>query len=439
MIRTGPPMVSSLSSAATTAGAKCYDLQVPPSSMISTDAPLRLCMVTTFYPPYSFGGDAIFVQRLSHALADLGHQVDIIHSVDAFLALGGTPGSFPSPTHPRVRVHALSSKAGLLWPLSVQQLGSPTFEASQLKELLAKPYDVINFHNISLIGGPDILAYGKAIKLYTFHEYWLVCPMHILYRFNREPCTRRTCIACTLVHRRPPQMWRYTGKLPRALQHVDAFLPLSDFAAEQHRPLGLDAKMRRISPFVPPEPLGALQDPGPAPYFLFVGRLEPLKGVRELIESFDLPFPAELWIAGAGQESAKLRQLAAGNPRIRFLGHVAGPALASLYRNAIATVVPSLCYEVAPLVILESFRQRTPVIARHIGGMPETVATSGGGLTFMNSRELTSAMHKLIEEPATRNQMGDQGFDALARNWSLAAHLDRYLAIIHEIAANRQS
>src|SRR5207237_10584141 len=30
---------------------------------------MRFCMVTTFYPPYHFGGDAIFIQQLSNELA----------------------------------------------------------------------------------------------------------------------------------------------------------------------------------------------------------------------------------------------------------------------------------------------------------------------------------------------------------------------------------
>ncbi len=34
-----------------------------------TDRPLRFCMITTFYPPYSFGGDAVYVHRLSNELA----------------------------------------------------------------------------------------------------------------------------------------------------------------------------------------------------------------------------------------------------------------------------------------------------------------------------------------------------------------------------------
>ncbi len=40
---------------------------------------LRFAMITTFYPPHHFGGDAIFVQRLAQALARRGHSVDVIY------------------------------------------------------------------------------------------------------------------------------------------------------------------------------------------------------------------------------------------------------------------------------------------------------------------------------------------------------------------------
>ena len=50
---------------------------------------LSIVMFTTFYPPYSFGGDAIGVQRMARALTARGHDVTVVHDEDSYLVLGG--------------------------------------------------------------------------------------------------------------------------------------------------------------------------------------------------------------------------------------------------------------------------------------------------------------------------------------------------------------
>ena len=99
-------------------------------------------------------------------------------------------------------------------------------------------FDVIHFHNVSLAGGPGVLEYGDAVKLYTTSEHWLVCPMHVLFRYNREPCVEPHCLRCTVAFRRPPQLWRYTGLLERAVKHVDLFLSPSRFTLRRIVPVG---------------------------------------------------------------------------------------------------------------------------------------------------------------------------------------------------------
>ena len=114
----------------------------------------------------------------------------------------------------------------------MHQTGGPSFGASLVRRILDQPYDVIHYHNVSLMGGPEVLTYGNALKLYHGPRYWLVCPTHVLYRYQREPCARPTCLSCTLAHHRPPQLWRYTNKLASAVVHVDAFLALSQFSIQ---------------------------------------------------------------------------------------------------------------------------------------------------------------------------------------------------------------
>src|SRR5687767_2284033 len=154
--------------------------------------PLRFCMVTTFYPPYNFGGDGIAVRRLATALAERGHHVEVAHCVDSYEML--RPRDVPAPStstyedHPSIVHHGLRSRAGMLSPLITQQTATPGLKRARLRRLLAGGnFDVVHFHNASLIGA-TALAYSGATTLYTMHEHWLVCPTHVLWRFNREPC-----------------------------------------------------------------------------------------------------------------------------------------------------------------------------------------------------------------------------------------------------------
>lgn len=125
------------------------------------DRPLRFCMITTFYPPYNFGGDGIYVHRLCNELARRGHHVEVIHCVDAYRLLARHEPENSYEDHPNVTVHGLKSPYGSLSPLATQQTGSPFFKSQRLREILNKGFDVIHYHNISLVGGPKILEYGS--------------------------------------------------------------------------------------------------------------------------------------------------------------------------------------------------------------------------------------------------------------------------------------
>ncbi len=351
---------------------------------------LRFAMVTTFYPPFCFGGDAIYVRSLAHSLARHGHTVDVLHDVDAFHALGGSADLLPLEEPEGVRVHALRSRSALLSCLATQQLGHPVVHRRQIRQLLeTHDFDVIHFHSVSLVGGPGILAYGDAIKLYTAHEHWLVCPTHVLWRHGRELCDERQCFSCVLRHRRPPQLWRRAGLLERKSRHVDAFLSPSRFSADKHAAFGFERELQVMPLFLPDEPAAPEPD-GPGddasrPFFLFVGRLEKIKGLQEVIPLFGKDAPADLWIAGRGEYEPELRRLARGHS-VRFLGMRSPGQLRSLYTRTLALLAPSLCYEVFPMVVLEAFRDGAPVVARRRGPYPEMIEHSGGGAAVRDTR-----------------------------------------------------
>jgi glycosyltransferase involved in cell wall biosynthesis len=395
-------------------------------------------MITTFYPPYSFGGDGMFVRALSSELAMRGHHVEVVHCLDAYRFLARQEPTRVLDDHPNVIVHGLKSPFGFLSALATHQTGLPLFKSARLRQILDRGFDVIHYHNISLVGGPKVLEYGRGLKLYTMHEYWLGCPTHVLFKFNREACTHRQCVLCSLTYKRPPQWWRYTGLLESALKHVDVFISPSRFGKDIHRTMGLDIPIVRLANFVSPAGTTSASASGDqeldAPYFLFVGRLEKLKGVQTIIPVFRHYRKAKLLIAGQGRLESQLRELAAGSPNIRFLGYQSDCRLSALYRGAVAVIMPSLCYESLPLVLLEAFREGTPVIVRNLGGMPEVVEESGGGFVFTTEEELAAAMDQLLADPSRRQTLGARGYQAYRQNWTPEVHVERYLALIREVA-----
>lgn len=395
----------------------------------------HICMVTTFYPPFHFGGDAVAVQRLARALARAGHRVTVVHDVDAYRALGGVPRAEPAEEDD-VRVLRLESRCGALSPLLTQQLGRPVMHARTLRRLMsAEQFDVVHFHNVSLIGGPGALRLGgEAVRLYTAHEHWLVCQTHVLWRHDRELCTARQCIRCALHHGRPPQLWRHVGTMERALRHVDTFIAMSEFSRAKHREFGFPYEMEVLPAFLPDEDPSAATTPAPSPharpYFLYVGRLELIKGLDDVIPLFSDYADADLLVAGDGGHAGELRALTGGNPHVTFLGQIPADQLRGYYQHAIAVIVPSRCFETFGLTLIEAFQQGAPVIARDIGPFPEIVRQARAGLLFSTREELGAAMRRLQREPGLRTALSRAGREAFAARWTERVAVQRYLEVV---------
>ncbi len=391
-------------------------------------------MVTTFYPPYNFGGDGMGIIRLSQALVRRGHHVTVIHDGDAYVALAErTPTTGFAVDG--VEVVTLRSGLGAVSTLLTQQSGRPLVHGRQIQAVLdAGRFDVTVFNNISLVGGPGILRLGRGATIYMAHEHWLVCPSHVLWRHGREVCTGRECLRCVLSYRRPPQLWRYTGFLERELRHVDRFVAMSEFSRAKHKEFDFPRDMTVVPYFLPDTddaPLPANEtSPHDRPYFLFVGRLEKIKGLDDVLPVFDRFDRADLLIAGDGDYADTLRAIAGDNPRIKFLGRVSPTDLSRYYRHAAALIVPSVCFETFGIIIIEAFRQGTPVVARRIGPFPEILDKAGAGDLFESPAELESALHRYLDEPDRRSRLSHAAVTAFRTHWSESAVLPQFMQVV---------
>lgn len=407
------------------------------------ESPLSVCIVSTFYPPYNFGGDGIYAHRLANGLARRGHHVTVLHSPAAYEMFARKAPTEPYRDHPNVTVHPVHTPLGKWGLLAVQQTGRPGMQARALRRWLHnEAYDVIHYNNVSLLGGPHVFRYGRGLKLCTLIEHWLVCPMHVLWKFNREVCTQPTCIRCQLAGHRPPQLWRHTGLMRRAARHIDAFLGPSVFTIRMHQERGLRGTMIQLPLFypepLPPSEAAATLNDG-RPYFLFSGRLEKIKGVQDIIPVFR-PLPeVDLLIAGTGDFEGELRSLSATAPNIKFLGRVNHKQLQALYRGAVATVVPSLCYETFGLIVAESFAAATPVIVYAQSSLDELVRTYGGGLLYRTPTELRAAIEELRRSPALRERLGREGRAAYEAEFAEEVFLNHYVSLTRALLEKKRA
>lgn len=398
---------------------------------------LSIVMFTTFYPPYSFGGDAIGVQRMARALAARGHDVTVVHDEDSYLILGGKVQAEGPPDG--VRRIGLRAKNGFVSNLLTQQLGRPVVHGARIREILSerKP-DIIWHNNTSLIGGPGLLPMGEGLKVYEAHEHWLVCPSHVLWRYGRELCDEKHCLKCQLSFRRPPQLWRHTGMLDRALDHMDLIIAKSEFSRAKHAEFGLRQDMTVLPYFLPDLPELAEPYTGhPRPYFLFVGRLEKIKGLQDVFPAMDRYPDADLLILGDGDYADELKRLAGDRKNIQFLGRKSPDELNAYYRGALGLIVPSVCYETFGIILIESFRLGTPVIARRLGPFPEIVERSGAGALFETGDELVDAMRSIQSDPDTRAARSDAARKAFGEVWREDRVLEAYGAAFARAAQRK--
>lgn len=166
--------------------------------------------------------------------------------------------------------------------------------------------------------------------------------------------------------------------------------------------------------------------------FLFVGRVSPEKGIDSLLDAFALvgPGDTQLHIVGPYDSSygraCIVKIPAALRKRVFFHGPLLGEALTEMYRAASVVIIPSICYENLPNVLLEAMAHSRPVILSNSIHMEESFWNSTGAISFDagNSAALAREMERLTEDVSARGNLGTVMRDYAIENYSPSKHLE---------------
>jgi phosphatidylinositol alpha-mannosyltransferase len=172
-----------------------------------------------------------------------------------------------------------------------------------------------------------------------------------------------------------------------------------------------------------PEPLEGWKADGPT--LLFVGRLEPRKGLAYLVRAFLRLKPAfprlRLLVVGRDDRHTQDKAMAMVPPRLRtdlvFVGAVPQADLPSYYASADVFCAPSLGGESFGIVLAEAMAVGLPVVCSDIGGYRDLVHDGVDGLLVppRDPEALAAALAGLLDNPARLAAMGQAAATAARR------------------------
>lgn len=399
---------------------------------------LRFLMVSTYYPPYYYGGDAMHVYYLANELAKNGHEVDVVYNLSLY-ELRAKSGKRENQyiNHESIRLHPLRSPLARVSWGSLLTFGTYYPLAKKISSIKnsIKP-DVIHNHNVDGIGINCFDLEAPSV-LYTAHDKWLVCPLNNLIKSDKSFCQHKSnCIICAIKSKRPPELWRYYRSLIKKFHNIDAIITPSDYMKGLLSNYSIPTKIKTIPNFAP-HSIETVKPVFNFPYFLFVGDLSRIKGIENLLRAYLKicdKIDANLLIVGDGQLKTKINEQIINSDkqdRIKLMGKLHNDSLSNLYKNALATVIPSTCSENCPLVALESLSYGTPIIAANNGGLPEIVNKSRAGILFDNNiNDLSKCLIQLYEDKSLRDELKLNAEKAYNKHYSPKAYVDNYLEFI---------
>jgi D-inositol-3-phosphate glycosyltransferase len=218
-------------------------------------------------------------------------------------------------------------------------------------------------------------------------------------------------------------------------------------------PPGVDTS--RFYPIPADEARAVVGIPPDGRMILFVGRIEPLKGVDTLIQAMAAMrragilkrYPHYLTIIGGdpdaspesmSAEMARLQRLCQElgiGDEVIFLGKQSQDSLPYYYSAAEVVVVPSH-YESFGMVALEAMACGTPVVASQVGGLAFLVQDGVTGFQVVDGDPdaLCDRLTQLIQDQGLRTRMGDQAA-VYARDYGWDKVTPRIIQLYEDVIA----
>lgn len=161
---------------------------------------------------------------------------------------------------------------------------------------------------------------------------------------------------------------------------------------------------------------------------IFVGRLDRIKGIFNLVEAMkQVDKNVQLIMVGDGNDRAQLENRIHTEglaDRIKLVGSQSNDKVLAWIQSGFALVLPSF-HETQGIVLLEANACGKPVVAANVGGVPEVVTHEVNGLLFNPNdiQQMAESINRLYQSPKLAQELGEKGRQIVTEkfNWSKIA------------------
>jgi glycosyltransferase involved in cell wall biosynthesis len=382
--------------------------------------PLKICLLTYRGNP-TCGGQGVYINYLSRALRDLGHQVDVISG----------------PPYPELADGIRLQKLPSLDLYNPDHLFRPERYGD-----LASPVNQLEFIDMCLGGFPEPRTFG--IRVYQYlrsarpafdivHDnqclayglldlprigYPTVATIHHPITVDRDAELEA---ASNFVRKLKIRRWySFLAMQKRVSRRLSRIITVSDCSKRDiSQDFGISPKNFRVVPngintdfFYPLPEVKRSEN-----QILVTSSADtPLKGLKYLLEavaSIGRHRDVRLTVIGVPKKDGAVERLARRlnlNGAVRFTGRIEYEDFARYYAETTLAVIPSL-YEGFGMPAGEAMACGVPVVSTSGGALPEVVGDAGIIVPPGDAKALENAILHLLNHPEKRKQLGQAGLD----------------------------
>lgn len=369
---------------------------------------MNVLLLTQEYPPETgWGGIGTYTHNLAGALARAGHNVHVLSSAVP-------PATTTRLTRDGVQVHRIRRRkfeVPVLRRLWITFFPRTKHQWEYIFSVSREIEPIVERNDIQIIEAPEIWAEGL---LYQFRRRVpIIVKLHTPLFLIRE----LDHLGDTLDRRGVEFVdWIWTRRADRL---VSASQSLARIVAKRYRldireipvvPVGVDTNMFHPTPVKRPQ----------SPVILYVGRIEPRKGVFTLADAIPLVLAnhpsarfvfvgADMPIGGRSYKEMLLEKLRINGvaESVELTGHAPAESILNLQNQASVSVFPSI-WENCSVACLEAMACARPVIATNAGGFPEMIEPGVSGMIVPpgDHAALASAITQVLENERLALELG---------------------------------